>query len=93
MYECTIGKDKELQLSFKSISALPNAGYSTVNSKGNFADQKTHPFHFVSAFLELNIAMGLLRLAQIRDYRSRSSVLSMLFPLIMSSHRFQNNYT
>jgi len=68
---------------------------SIVRETIDFADQKHTSFPFcveeLLAFLGLNIAMELLRLPQIRDYWSRSSVLSMpFFPSIMSRDRFQN---
>ena len=66
---------------------------SIVTQTKLFAEQKKVEFSFCSeellAFFGLNIGMGLLRLPQIRDYWSRSKVLSTpFFPSVMSRDRF-----
>ena len=66
---------------------------SIVTQTKLFAEQKKVDFPFCSeellAFFGLNIGMGLLRLPQIRDYWSRSKVLSTpFFSSVMSRDRF-----
>ena len=68
---------------------------SIVTQTKLFAEQKKVDFPFCSeellAFFGLNIAMGLLRLPQIRDYWSRNKVLcTPFFSSVMSRDRFLN---
>ena len=66
---------------------------SIVNQTRLFAQQKGVDFPFcveeLQAFIAINLAMGLLRLPQIRDYWSRSEELATLwFRSIMSRDHF-----
>ena len=66
---------------------------SIVNQTRLFAQQKGVDFPFcveeLQAFIAINLAMGLLRLPQIRDYWSRSEVLATpWFRSIMSRDHF-----
>lgn len=67
---------------------------SIVQQTKLFAIQKGIDLSFcieeLMAFLGINIAMGLLRLPQIRDYWSKSKILSTpFFSSVMSRDRFQ----
>ena len=67
---------------------------SVVSQTKLFAEQKGVDFPFcieeLLAFIGINIAMGLLKLTELRDYWSQVEILSTpWFPAVMSRDRFQ----